>query len=119
MSVDKLLLFHHGKELTAASDSCTLLDMNLHTGKSVGSGEPGVLAVSAVEHTSLIQVLDSAAMTSLSRLCSSRRWWTRQRASASSPAGMLLLSCLRSADAHSTGHSVLTSFGAVHVHSWC
>lgn len=30
--VDRLLLFHHGRELTAAQDSRTLLDLSLHTG---------------------------------------------------------------------------------------
>ncbi|EFN55313.1 hypothetical protein CHLNCDRAFT_134282 [Chlorella variabilis] len=33
--LDKLLLFWQGKELTAAYDGRTLLDMNLHTGFSL------------------------------------------------------------------------------------
>lgn len=33
MPLDKLLLFWQGKELTAAYDGRTLLEMNLHTGE--------------------------------------------------------------------------------------
>ena len=35
LSLDKLLLFWHGKELTAAFDGRSLLEMNLHTGFSL------------------------------------------------------------------------------------
>lgn len=43
MPLDKLLLFWQGKELTAAYDGRTLLDLSLHTGFSltVRGGVPG------------------------------------------------------------------------------